>query len=116
MSVHLRKKDKQIQHVLSVKIVGMADKSNDTILSSQLKELKNEMRSISRLTDKVSELEESLHSKDEELKLLKSSMKFTLIKELQIEAQTYFNEARRMKKMLDKKIFKKHVKNNRALR
>jgi hypothetical protein len=28
-------------------------------------------------------------------------MKFTLIKELQIEAQTYFNEARRMKKLLD---------------
>ena len=63
--------------------------------------------------------------KDDELRLLKSSMKFTLIKELQvkhppenarkpttslffgacivtqIEAQTYFNEARRMKKVIE---------------
>jgi hypothetical protein len=32
-------------------------------------------------------------------------MKFTLIKELQIEAQTYFNEARRMKKLSERVHF-----------
>jgi hypothetical protein len=46
-------------------------------------------------------MEESVAGKDNELKLLKSSMKFTLIKELQIEAQTYFNEARRLKRIVD---------------
>lgn len=52
------------------------------------------------------ELETQLTEKEEELKKLKSNMRFTLIKELQTEAETYFNEARRTKKLLDQYVTK----------
>lgn len=97
----LRKKDKHIQQVLEIKVNTISDQTTSTQFTAKLKALKSEMVAISRLSAKNRDLEHDLLKKDEELKLLKASMKFTLIKELQIEAQTFFNEARRMKKMLD---------------
>lgn len=102
LSVKLKKKEKQLDNVLAIKVNRATDKDSDSHMNIQLQALKNEMLSISRLSQKVRDLEVENAEKEEELKLLKSSMKFTLIKELQIEAQTYFNEARRMKKILDR--------------
>ena len=76
---------------------------DDKNTAAKLNEIKREMLAICTLTNKVRNLENKL-MKEEELKLLKSSMKFTLIKELQIEAQTYFNEARRLKNIIDNEL------------
>jgi hypothetical protein len=73
----------------------------DDNLPGKLNEIKSELMSIANLTLRCNDLEQGASDKEEELKLLKSSMKFTLIKELQIEAQTYFDEARRLKQILD---------------
>ena len=93
----LKKKDKQIQSIMNIQLNTIDDKS----AIAKLNEVKREMLAICTLTNKVRSLEKSMLEKDEELKLLKSSMKFTLIKELQIEAQTYFNEAKRLKQIID---------------
>ncbi len=97
MQNQLKKKDKHIQKIINMKLSNIDDKS----AFSKLNEIKREMLAICTLTNKVRDLEKEMSEKDEELKLLKSSMKFTLIKELQIEAQTYFNEARRLKQIVD---------------
>lgn len=97
----INKKDKQIQDIISIKVSTISDQTTDVQFQSKLQALRSEMMAISRLSAKNRDMEQELLEKDEELKLLKASMKFTLIKELQIEAQTYFNEARRMKKLLD---------------
>lgn len=84
LTAQLRKKDKQLQHVLSIKLSGLSERTSDATFNSKLQALKREMVSIARLTAKVRDLENEAAEKDEELKLLKSSMKFTLIKELQV--------------------------------
>lgn len=104
LSSQLSKKEKQVQHILAIKVAGISDKTGgDPAIHSRLQALKQEMVSITKLTARVRDLETEVSAKDEELKLIKSSMKFTLIKELQIEAQTYYSEARKMKKLLDQR-------------
>jgi chromosome segregation ATPase len=83
------------------KLLGAKFDEMDDNLPGKLNEIKSELMSIANLTLRCNDLEQSASDKEEELKLLKSSMKFTLIKELQIEAQTYFDEARRLKQILD---------------
>jgi myosin heavy subunit len=103
LTAQLKKRDKQIEEILRLKLQNIGADSSSAA-SQKLEKLKQEMASIAKLSHKIRELETDLADKDEELKLLKSSMKYSLIKELQIEAQTYFNEARRMKRMQDKNM------------
>ncbi len=49
----LKKKEKQMQQVLGLKVSALSDAGSDAVLQGQLKELKNEMISIAKLTDKV---------------------------------------------------------------
>lgn len=117
LSSQLSKKEKQVQHILAIKVAGISDKNGgDPAVHSRLQALKQEMVSITKLTARVRDLEGEVSSKDEELKLIKSSMKFTLIKELQIEAQTYFSEARKMKKLLDQRPEKSTPRNRNTVR
>jgi len=102
LASQLRKKDKQMQQILAIKVVDNGDTNGQTALLAALRNVRNEMMSISKITSKVRELESTLVRKDEELKKIKSTIKFTNIKELEIESQTYYNEAKRLKKMVDK--------------
>jgi hypothetical protein len=100
-SILVKKKDRQIQHILDLK-VGLSEKTEEATLANRLRAIKADMQAPSMLMAKIRELETAVAQKDEQLRMIKSSMKFTLIKELQIEAQTYYNEARRIKKLLDR--------------
>jgi len=53
MQVQMRKKDKQIQNVLSIKVSSMQDSNTGGKLKGQLENLKNEMVAISKLTKQV---------------------------------------------------------------
>jgi hypothetical protein len=96
----LRKKDRQIEQLLDMKIHAMSDAGSDAILAGQLRELRSEMTTLARLSDKCRELEASQARKDEEIRRLKASVRFTNVAEMEIEAQTYLKEALRMKKAL----------------
>lgn len=104
LHAQLKKKNKEMRSVLELKEMHLVDKFGETHITDKIKSLRKEMMSIQTLTNKVRALEHSNTEQQDELKLLKSSLKYTLIKELQIEAQTYFLEARRMKKMLDRRV------------
>jgi hypothetical protein len=100
----VRRREQDNARVLELKEVQLGEKYGEVQMVEKIRQLRKEMLSTAVLTRKVRELEESVSAKDDEVKVLKSSLKYTLVKELQIEAQTYFLEARRMKKMLDKRV------------
>ncbi len=127
LTAQLRKKEKQMQHVLDMKVVALNNKTGDSIMAGKLQELRKDLVTIHRLSEQNRALEQAVTEKEEELKVLKSSMKFTLIKELQvcaarcavpretgmsvalvlcvqIEAETYYTEARRLKAILDRRM------------
>lgn len=67
-----------------VQLSAVSDAGADAILAGQLRELKSEMTTIAKVTDKCRELESSMARKDEEIRKLKSVTKFTQIKELEV--------------------------------
>eukprot|EP01006_Ploeotia_vitrea_P044457 TRINITY_DN66831_c7_g1_i1.p3 TRINITY_DN66831_c7_g1~~TRINITY_DN66831_c7_g1_i1.p3 ORF type:complete len:215 (-),score=143.68 TRINITY_DN66831_c7_g1_i1:951-1595(-) len=72
----------------------------DPIVLRQLKALRTEMQSVATLAAKVRQLEHACHEKDVEIKQIKASVKHTSLRELQVEADTYYKEARRMRKVV----------------
>lgn len=102
MANQMRKKDKQIQQLIAMKIADAGDTTGQSTLLNQLRALKSELMAIFRLTAKIRELEALLLKKDDELKKLKHSIKYTNLKELEVENQAYFTEAKRLKKALEK--------------
>lgn len=67
-----------------LQLSAVSDAGADAILAGQLRELKSEMTTIAKVTDKCRELESSMARKDEEIRKLKSVTKFTQIKELEV--------------------------------
>ena len=93
----IRRKDKQIDQLAALKISAVNDSGGDAILAGQIRELRAEMTTIARLTDKFREVEATLQRRDEELRRIRSSTKVLSAAEAEMEAQLYYNEARRMK-------------------
>lgn len=76
-----------------LQLSAVSDAGADSILAGQMRELKSEMTTIAKVTDKCRELEASMARKDEEIRKLKSVTKFTQIKELEVRR---WDEARRV--------------------
>lgn len=71
----------------------------------RLQRLKQELMSIGVLTERVRLLETELAQKDAETRALRAASKQSYVRELSAEAQIYYNEAQRLKKLLDNKIY-----------
>ena len=58
------------------------------------------MTAISRLNEKFRDVESELYKRTEELRKIRSSLKYTQGREVEIETQVYYNELRRTRKQL----------------
>ena len=96
----LRRKDDQHRQILAIKCDQASDAGADAIVIGQIRELRGEMTAIARLTEKFRDLERVVHERDEELRRLRAKQTFTQMQEVQIEAQTYYNELRRTRKQV----------------
>lgn len=63
--------------------------------------MKSERTLLESLRRRSAELEKQLVDRDAELASIRASLKFTRVNELQVQAQTYLTEARRLRALLD---------------
>jgi len=119
----IKRKDKQITQLIDMKMSAAQDALNNAALSSmdpaqqssnthhgnvsevavflgQMRDLRSELVSIARLSDKCRDLESALGKKEDEMHRMKANMKMSLLTELELEAATYYKECRRMQKAL----------------
>lgn len=96
----LRKKDDQHRQLLAMKADAASDAGADAVVIGQIRELRGEMTAIARVTDKFRDLERAAHERDEEIRRMRAKQSYTQVQEVQIEAQTYYNELRRTRKQV----------------
>jgi len=70
-------------------------------VDARLRKMRAELTSISALSEKLRQTEAELAAKNQYIRGLKASTKYALMRELQVEAQTYCGEAQRLKRVLD---------------
>lgn len=100
LSQSLRRKDAQMDALMSMKVSAVSDSGSDAVLAGQLRELRSELASIARLSAQNRDLESTLARREEELRSLRHSLKFTSARESEVEAATYYAELRRNRKQL----------------
>mmetsp|Transcript_4528 Transcript_4528/g.6018 ORF Transcript_4528/g.6018 Transcript_4528/m.6018 type:complete len:205 (+) Transcript_4528:130-744(+) len=98
----LRRKDVSMHRVLSYKV----DKSEQMVDGKKhfgkLKAVRNDMVSVSRLSDRIRELEMSLSQKTKELTLMKELVQNTKVSELKSEMKINFERTRKLSKILSR--------------
>jgi len=98
----LRRKDISMHRVLSYKV----DKSEQMVHGKKqfgkLKAVRNDMVSVSRLSDRIRELELSLSQKTKELVLMKELVQNTKVSELKSEMKVNFERTRKLSKILSR--------------
>ena len=77
----VKKKEAAFNRLMEVKLEKLEEAG---VATAKVKQLRKDVATASTLNDKIRELESQLASKDEELSSLKSSLKLTDMRELQV--------------------------------
>ena len=89
----LARKEKEIEDLLKQK--SLVDQNG------QYAQMRSENNLIKSLKRRVRSLESAVAEKEDDISRLKADARYTRVQELELELKTYYNESRRLQKLLD---------------
>mmetsp|Transcript_25722 Transcript_25722/g.35826 ORF Transcript_25722/g.35826 Transcript_25722/m.35826 type:complete len:196 (+) Transcript_25722:114-701(+) len=98
----LRRKDISMHRVLKIKVDKSEQSVNGKKYSNKLKAVRNDMVSVSKLSNRIRELEYTLAQKTRELELVKEMIQNTKISELKMNLKTNYTRTRKLSKILSR--------------
>eukprot|EP00698_Gefionella_okellyi_P011121 TRINITY_DN2912_c0_g2_i1.p1 TRINITY_DN2912_c0_g2~~TRINITY_DN2912_c0_g2_i1.p1 ORF type:complete len:751 (+),score=237.26 TRINITY_DN2912_c0_g2_i1:100-2352(+) len=88
------RKEKQMENLLQSKSVSEMG-------GGKFDQLRSEAHLLKNLKRKIADLDKTISQRDDEISRLKNDSKYTRVAELELELRTYYNESKRLQKLLE---------------